>query len=769
MRSIFNFRAFFQFLKQNKLYTAINIFGFSVSLMFVILLGCYSAQEFSTDQFHEKKDRIFLLSSDDGSNYASPIAKDIENRYPEIERTTRIATQTDIVEVGDKKISGKITMVDSTFFNIFSFPLTAGTPDEVLLGKSSAVLSESFARTLFGDTDPVGQTIEFKDQAFTVKGIFKDFRNTAVANADILIPYEQMALWWGEETLKTYDNSSFRIYLLTKPGTDLHPKLKDMADHFKTYYWLFDLGRRNTVELTPITDVYFKGGGKASGNKTLIAVLGSVALLILCFAVINYINLSVAQSGFRAREMATRRLLGSTRGQLFARLILESVLLCIFAFIIALLLASLAEPFFNKIMGSDIRLEEMATLPNIAAMSGLIILLGILAGMVPATVITNYQPIEVVKGNFARRSKMVYSKILISFQYLITIVLIGCSLTMSRQLKYMTHADLGYNRDAILKIDNVFDRKEIQLFKSELLKIPGVRSVALAGGTPFDGGNNSTTQYNDKSISFQQFVGDSAYFNMLGFTILKKNGETADPENTVWLNETALQEMELPDSATTVRFKGSKSDLFIAGIVKDFNFKNMSNKIGPAMIFIDKELDFAWCYLVKVDGNDLAGVYDRIEKMYSELTGNQPFMAKFGDEIIQQKYEKEARMLKIVGYLSLIAILISSLGILAMATFFIQQRSMEIAVRKVFGSTKGEILKRLIYNFIRLVVVAFVIAVPAIWYIMNRWLEGYAYRITVSWTVYLSAGTIALAIALLTITWQSWRAANANPAEKIKH
>lgn len=771
MKTIFDFRAFLNFLGRNKLYTAINIFGFSISLMFVILLVTYTRQEYAVDQFHSNKERIFRLCDETDACFAPLIGRDLKARYPEIETYVRLFETDEVATTGERHLKAKILLSDPDFFRMFSFRLAEGDTAQVLRSKNGALLSESFARNLFPEGDYLDKTVTIKGESVPVTGILRPFGNSQFVTPDVMLSFEEWTplVYGGDGVLKRgYASASFPLYLMLKPHADLSAKMPDMLSHLKTYYWPYKDDHARELTIIPLTEVYLSNPLYASeqiriGSKTLINTFFSVAMLILLFAVINYINLSTAQSESRAREMAVRRLLGCSRKALFTRLIVESVLLCILSLLIALLLAGIAEPIFNRILQTHISVSNLFSASNLGIGVVAIILLGLLTGVIPASVITRARPIDVVRGSFRHKTKMVYNKILIGFQYLITIVLLGCTLTMSRQIDMMLHADLGFDtaNKLYLSIPDLNPGQSAGL-KNQLLQIAGVENVALVRGVPMLGSNNTSDTWHDRPISTQRFEGDSSYLKIMGFRILRDN--RTDDRKAIWLNETAMQAMELPDSASYCEYFKCP----IAGIVQDFRYRDLTHPAEPCIIEHMQDNYWPWACIIQLTNLDSPVTLRTIERVYREYTGGMPCEYKTYDEVMHQQYAAQQRMSDILFGFTLVAILISALGILAMATYFIRQRSMEIAVRKVFGSTNREVLQRLILHFVRYVLAAFVIAVPVIWYLMHDWLSQYVLRIPLSWTIFALAGLTALAIAVATVFGQSWRAANSNPVDAIK-
>lgn len=771
MKTIFDFRAFLNFLGRNKLYTAINIFGFSISLMFVILLVTYTRQEYAVDQFHSNKERIFRLCDETDACFAPLIGRDLKARCPEIETYVRLFETDEVATAGERHLKAKILLSDPDFFRMFSFRLAEGDTAQVLRSKNGALLSESFARNLFPEGDYLDKTVTIKGESVPVTGILRPFGNSQFVTPDVMLSFEEWAplvYGWDGVLKRGYASASFPLYLMLKPHADLSAKMPDMLSHLKTYYWPYKDDHARELTIIPLTEVYLSNPLYASeqiriGSKTLINTFFSVAMLILLFAVINYINLSTAQSESRAREMAVRRLLGCSRKALFTRLIVESVLLCILSLLIALLLAGIAEPIFNRILQTHISVSNLFSASNLGIGVVAIILLGLLTGVIPASVITRARPIDVVRGSFRHKTKMVYNKILIGFQYLITIVLLGCTLTMSRQIDMMLHADLGFDtaNKLYLSIPDLNPGQSAGL-KNQLLQIAGVENVALVRGVPMLGSNNTSDTWHDRPISIQRFDGDSSYLKIMGFRILRDN--RTDDRKAIWLNETAMQAMELPDSASYCEYFKCP----IAGIVQDFRYRDLTHPAEPCIIEHMQDNYWPWACIIQLTNLDSPVTLRTIERVYREYTGGMPCEYKTYDEVMHQQYAAQQRMSDILFGFTLVAILISALGILAMATYFIRQRSMEIAVRKVFGSTNREVLQRLVLHFVRYVLAAFVIAVPVIWYLMHDWLSQYVLRIPLSWTIFALAGLTALAIAVATVFGQSWRAANSNPVDAIK-
>ena len=788
-----NFRSFFNFLGRNKLYAAINIFGLSVSLMFVILIADYTLRQLTCDDYHAKADRIYVIGNEECITSGYYLQKYLRDRYPEIESTCAVAVSgqsTDAmqpVEAGQGKYSATILFADTTFFRIFDFELLEGDREQALASRDNVVLSESFARKVFGTFNPMGQVIRFPDEekSYVVSGVVRDIDRSVIPNMDIIMRAERLCDINSANDERMSNSGAVTTFILARPGADLTAKIPDMLDYFKEIYWIYKGNVYQHVTLTPLRDVYFlsqnNDGGFNYGSWPFVMILFGVGAVILLFAVMNYINLTVAQTGFRAKEMAARRLLGASRGEIILKLILESTFLCVVAFVIALFLAAAVEPGASRLLGSKIGVWQDMTPAVVACYAAFIVVLGVVAGFIPAMMVSRYKPVDIVRGSFRHRTKMFYSKVLITIQNVITIVLIATSLTIGLQIRHLISAPMGYNTADILDVSTeIFTGKpQIAQFREELLREPCVEAVALGCGTPHDRGNNNTMQYGpDRMIGFQIFIGDSTYFRILGLERLRDNhlATREDGNNALFVNQYALQALGIAEDATN--FKVGENYTYnydIAGVYRDFQLGSALDELQPVLLkYYDSPEEFLkkaypWNILVKIHG-DKTAAYNTVKSVFERISDGAVFTgAEYIEQEIEADYAQQRRILHIVGIFPLVAILISALGLVAMSTYYIQQKEQEVAVRKVFGSTRGEVLTRLVGNFMRLVGAAFVIAVPVAWYLLERWLQDYSVRISLSPLIFLASGAFAAAVSFVAVFWQSSRAADSNPVDSIKN
>lgn len=765
------FRAFFKYLTNNKLYTIVTLFGFAISLMFVMLLSVYTKEELYVDKFHANADRIYRLSRDEGAAFSPIVGEFIKNQIPEVESYTRISRTSGNLKYADNlQMKLEFLLADSTFFNIFSFPLIEGNADQVLLLKNSAVLFETFAIKLFGKEKAVGKSFSIDGKDFIVTGIAKDLpENTQFIKSDAILNFTALADLWGWPGLLTsHDNSSFGLYFLAKEGTNITAKAPLLLEQFKKDYWIYKNGFSNALWFEPLADAYFSkepSSGIRQNSITSVYIFGGITLLILIIAMINYINLTIAHSGLRRKETAIKKILGSSKSALVWQNISESIIMCSFAAMMGLIMAFSAEPFFNEQMDCQLHLAEKFNLVFILAMLGMIAGIGLISGIIPALVVNKNNPIEMVKGKFSGKNKNRYSKILISFQYVVAVVLLIASFGIARQSAFMQNYDIGFNKENLFWMDNSIEGKQKGAFRDILKSIPGVDEVCYSRGTPLDAGNNQSFEYEGNPISFQEFQVDSSFFRVMHMDV-KKTG-VAYSKNGVWINRVAMKVLELGDNPQTIRFYSN--DLPVLGIIENFNFRSLHTEIGPLIVRQLNEDAWPWTITLKLTGPALAETVKKIRKAQSSFTHGVPMESGFYDEKMNQWYAKETKRSKLIGAFTLLSIIISSMGIFAMSLYYIQQKIKEIGIRKVNGARVVEIITMLNYDFLVWVAVAFIIACPISWYTMQKWLQNFAYKAELSWWMFSIAGLGVLAIAIITVSWQSWRAASRNPVEALRY
>lgn len=791
-----DFRSWLTFLSRNRLYTAVNFIGLALALAFVLLVADYTARQLTVDSYQTKADRIYAVCSEESVASGYYLQKYLRDRYPEIESTCSVAffedsdAGTTPVEIGRQKFLASVLHADTTFFRMFDFTLLEGSREEALAARENVVLSESFARKVFGTFNPLGQTlrVDNDERVYVVSGVMRDIERSTIPAADIVMRAERITETNAANDERMSNSGAGVTFLLARKGANLQAKVPDMLAFFKEIYWPYIGNVVQQVRLIPLRQLYFEPTNNtyrlAHGSRSFLFILLGVGLVVLVFAVMNYINLTVAQAGFRAREMAARRLLGASRGDIFLKWMLESTLFCAAALLFASSIAELFVPWASQLLGTKVAVWNDFSVPVAGWCLLAVVVLGVISGLVPALLVARYQPIDIVRGTFRRHAKTVYGRVLIALQNVITIVLLAASITIGLQIRHLVNAPLGYETHDILDIEtSIFpDRSAMRHFCDELRSLPEVEAVGLGCGTPHDRGNNNTVLYGpDRMVSFQVFIGDSTYFRMLGLERLRDNhvadadGSAASRDfwaSNVWyINQYALRELGIAEDAPEFKVGENLSQpIVIAGIYRDFQVGSALDAPTSVLLRVVKNPDDfqPWNILVKTHG-DHAAAYRAVEELFQRTTDGATFTGRYITDEIADDFAAQRRLLHIVGIFTLVALLISSLGLFAMAAYYIQQKRQEIAVRRVFGASRREMLTRLVRSFMELVGVAFVIAVPIAVWGLRRWLEEYSVRIALSPWIFLAAGLFAAVVALLSVGWQSRRAADADPVESLKN
>lgn len=783
-------KSFFVFLSRNKGYTLINFFGLSVSLMFVMLIGLYTWQEKSIDRQVANANRIeALCMSFDGTDACEGIhhyvGMQLRKHYPEIESVCGVCHNGTWVSCGGDYLSASLLSVDTTFFHVFDYKLLEGDRNTCLTADNSAVLTESFARKLFGTANPMGQTVTIDDTIrFRVTGIMQDLDNTVFCHTDMLTNFSRAKLYNMANTDEAFVKGAINfmgssVFLLMRPGHSFIGRSRELTKFIGTFWPNFNTGSwKCEVFTTPFSHLYLSSIDTSNdvtrrGNPTLINILMLATLAILLFAVTNYINLTVALSGRRAREMATRQLFGATRRSVFAKLVAESTLLCFVAWLVALLLAMVFAPVMGHQLDTTLQVSRLFSPACIALSLLLIAVIGTLSGIIPGLITSRVKPIEIIKGTFVHQTKMVLSRIFIVFQNIITITMLGCALVMLAQLHHLVNAPLGFNKDNVLVVTS-FDSAHpdaIHTFMDLLRRESCVASVSASMGTPLDGGNNNTLSFNGKSVPMQIFVVDPYFMDVYGLTL--KDGSKPQTRH-FYINREAetdirtIMNMRPEELLRKHHFYGADTLDTYGGRMNEFLIDNIQREHHPMFIDVQPHVDNPWAISVKVKG-DLHEAYNTIGDIYhtafhKEMTDDD---AKFADRIIQDNFHSELQTSHLVTLFALMAILISLLGLIAMATYYIGQRAKEIAIRKVFGSTGAQVRRRLIRTFMQYVAIALVIGGALTVWLMEHWMSQFSYR-TVWWPWILVAGAVVFIISWLAVLVQSWKAGNENPVNNIK-
>jgi len=771
-------KSFWNFLKKNKLYGAINLVGLTVSMAFVLLLAVYVQRQLSTDTFQENADRIYVIANEDNVTMGYWLDKHLKNNFPEIEKGCCVANMSSSAafSIDGERVYGSTMAADSTFFEIFSYDLVKGNKADWRVSWDRCMVSEEFANANFGEKDPIGQIIQFNYEGtfpLTVCGIYKEFGNSILKAPDVLVRGEMMPKTNSSHDEYMSNAGGGICFVMAYPGADLLARQDDILSWCEEHFWVYK-SQYDKVRIIPLRDMYFLNEGIRYGsdtiqfgNRSFVNLLLAMCLLLLAFAVLNYINMTTALTGFRAKEMATRRLVGAEKRSIFLKVISESTIICAISMLLAILLAEALAPTASRILEYQISIFKAVTPVNVLLALGFILVLGILAGIVPALLIQKAQPIEIVRGTLRLKTKTVYSKVIIVVQNVVAVVMLVSALTIGLQIRHMVSADLGYNTKDILVVDNAFGQTgQIRPLLDKWREEPCVEEVGQGDGIPLGGTNNWTMEMHDGHwVSFQQIQGDDKYFDILGLKVKQDNHQP----NKWWLNEYAFKQIGIKETATEFQTaqNGTRS---IGGIYYDFKIRPLEQDQSAAMIYNRGENpddDYPWVLLVKTTG-DQAAAKKRVEAVAGEVFPGRLFEGQYIEEMIADGFKDESRVLKIVLIFTLLSILVSALGLFAMSSYYMQQEIRSVSVKKVFGADYSGVLKELVLSFMKMVGIAFVIGVPIAWFIMNRWLSGYGHRIDLYWWIFLAAGVVVALIAIMSVLYQSIKTARTNPAEALK-
>ena len=786
-------KSYFRFLSRNKLYTFINIAGLVVSLMFIILISDYTWRQYSIDSWHKNADRIYLAGSEEDFFLWPQAAEGIRQLCPDVEQTCCVMSQRGRVKNGNKEVkdaegeNGIIMLADASFFQMFDFPLVEGDRLTALDAPDKCVITQRLAHRLFGDKDAVGETLQIVGErhvfinhenpydttlVYTISGVMKDMDRTVLPNETQVIVSMQrypqvMGYKLDDKSYASGGTGAAKAFFMMKPGANLTSTREIASKYIDEHH--HGIWRDSKPAMTPLIDIMFApqndGKGLLKGDKTRLRILLAAVLAILFFAVSNYINLTVANTGFRAKEMATRRLFGSSQREISLKLIVESTLMVAFCFAVGLALAfcfqnDAAELFRGKIdLAKDIRVD------TICSCFGFILLLGVVSGIMPSWQIARFQPIDIVKGSFRYRSKMVLGRLFIIVQNVVTITMLTAALVIWLQLSHLIHAPLGFNTENLFYVESPAGKS--QTVRNLLEKMPFVERIGCYQGSTFTGYNFTGKGVKNSEGEYEMLMTtdlDKEAFDLLGLKVTRDNGAT---NNGYYLNGEALRLLNYTGEEKEFAW-GDGEKVLIAGLLQDFRIINVLEDMYPMAI---RKLETVEDpnYLVKTNGDRQA--QNAFRSMLQEQGVPENVLQYYAlsmDECIAETFEDHQNTLDIVSLFTFIAIVISVLGYVGLSLFFIRQRQKEIAIRKVMGSTSGEVLLLMLRTFSVPLLVSFVIAVPISYYIMSDWLTNFSYRIALSPWIFVVAGFTCFIISLLTVIIQSWRAASENPVNNIK-
>ncbi|MBS1947251.1 MAG: ABC transporter permease [Bacteroidetes bacterium] len=777
----------FRNFKKNKSFSVINISGLAIGMAAAILILLWVQNEMSFDRGYPKISRLYRMYNRDkfsGDLWAwgtTPkiMAPTLKKDYPEIEDAVRITYANFLFTLGDKKLTSSGNFVDSGFLNMFDLPMISGNPNKALGGIYNIVITQKFAKKFFGNDDPMGKTVKI-DSAdfFTVTGVLKDLPNNTSFNFDYLLPWSYLRRinqddeFWG--------NNSVTTYVLLKPNAShasFDSKVKNMTiEHTKN-------GEKSTTEVFsyPLSKVYLYGksenGKLTDGRIATVRLFSTIAGFILLIACINFMNLSTARSEKRGKEVGIRKVVGAGKFSLVSQFIGETILLALFAGIIALIIVQFSLPLYNQLVNKLLYLDYF----NVyfwLEFFGFILFTGIVAGSYPAFFLSSFQPIKVLKGTFrAAHAAINPRKILVVAQFTFAIVLIISTIIVLNQINYAQSRETGYQKNNLIYMFLEGDMgKNYDLIKEGLLNNGAATGVTksmspitqrFSDGWGFSW-QGSTPE--DAKLDFVRLSSDADFLKVMGATLVE--GRDIDIRNypgdstAMLLNETAVKKMRLKSPLGQI-INGDGQNWKVTGVIKDFIFESPYDPVNPLMIMGPK----SWFNVMHIKlnpGKPVAEDLKLAEQVFKQYNPQYPFGYHFVDKEYAKKFEDTKRTGTLAGLFAGLTIIISCLGLFGLAAYMAENRIKEIGVRKVLGASVANIASLLSKDFLKLVAISFVVASPVAWYAMHKWLADYNYRISIEWWVFALAGLLAMLISLLTVSFQAVKAAMANPVKSLR-
>ncbi|SEW53971.1 ABC transporter permease [Chitinophaga arvensicola] len=778
-------------LWRNKVFSFINVMGLTIGLTACFFIFLYVHFEMSYDKFHSKGNRIYQVSCDvitpsetiKGGSTPWPFGPNMQRDFPEVEAFTRFSGGNLLVKKGNISFQEERTLfADSSMFRVFDFKLVHGDPATVLKDVNSIVLSRTAAKKYFADKNPVGETVLLTGDLTpaTVTGVMEDMPENSQMKADMLVSMSSL-IKMNKGLDEQWGNFGAMTFLLLKPNTDaaaLQAKFPDFVERHNG-----DERRKRkmffTILLHPLEQIYLHSDRPAfeKGSITNVYIFSIIAIFILFIACINFINLTTARSVERAKEIGIRKVVGATKQELIRQFIGECVLLCLVAFVLTVILFVALLPTFNLLAGKTISTGLLANSWYIGALLAGAIVIGLVAGIYPALVLSSFKPVTVLKGRFATGTKGIFlRKGLVVTQFAISIALITGTIVVYLQMHYIHSKDLGFAKDQMLVIDTHGDPAR-EAFKAGLTDIPKVSDVTMSSGIPGGNTNGAYSEIQNKQGDMQVanldlYDVDYDFLQQYKVKVLAGRGFSrdfgADSTHAMVINEAAskLFGYATPAEAIGRSFRQWGREGTIIGVVKDFHFRSLQENIKPLTLRLEpRDCDMV---SVRVAPGDLSGTIAAIKRKWKNLMPNRPFNYFFLDEFFDRQYRTEERFGKLFLNFAVLAILISCLGLLGLASYSAIQRTREIGIRKVMGASVADIVNLLSKDFLKLVLISFVIATPVAWYFMHKWLEVFAYRISIGWWVFALSGFIALLIAVGTISYQAIKAALADPVKSMR-
>ncbi|WP_421917981.1 ABC transporter permease [Marinifilum sp.] len=777
---LFNLKSTFRNIARRPLFFIINIFGLSVGIACVTFISVYIFNEIGYDQFHDNAGKIYRIEGKVQSQSLpitpAPMAKWCEENFNEIESITRIFhpffKTYNYVTIGKHSFRVKEPLfIDPDFFDIFSFDILQGNPKSNFLDKKSIVLSKTLAEKIFPNEDAVGKTVKYNGKELhTIVGIIEDSPSNSSIKFDVLLPFASFEIYNGFD-LDNWFNSAYHTILLSSS------KPKIISDKINKLMKNQIEANEIDYSLTLFTDIHFSSEAQYDklilrGSKTQLTIFLLIAISILSLAIFNFINMSVASSSLKMKEMGIRKVEGASKYTLIKKYIADSVVISLISTLIATVFIVFLFPEFNQLLQNQIPIQQIFNFKFFALLSIIGLITGIIAGLYPALKFTRKSTLVLLKTNQTGSSNTSKWKGgLVVLQFVISVSLIITTIFLYKQMVFLQSKNLGFDKEQILNIpltDNLLSKREV--LQQGLNDIPGVISTCLSDCLPGQIYSNWRFTINvngeQQDIDVNHCQVSSEFVQTLGLEIVNgRNFKNYSADKNCYLvNESFIKKFGISSP-----FDICLHDNEVIGIVKDFNYTSLHQTIEPLVIKYSNYNSQLSIRLAKNSISQIENIKQQIKNVFVNVDPDVHMEVQFLNSLLEKQYQKELKALTLVSYFSVLAILISCLGLLAITFLSINNRIKEVGIRKVNGAGKLDILLMLNKDFLKWVIIAFVLACPIVYYAMNKWLQNFAYKTELSWWIFALAGIIAMGIALLTVSWQSWRAARRNPVESLRY
>jgi len=769
--------------KRHRGFTLINFIGLTVGLTCFLLIMLFVKFEFSFDRYHENADSIYRIiadlhefyrGKDQASLTPSLLAESLKKEFPEVVNAAKIRVSGVLIRHNNQIFSETVFFADPELFELFTFPMLKGDTKIAMKAPYSLLLTRKSAAKYFGNQNPIGQTLSVDNREYHITGVLENIPENSHFHFDFLSPFSTYVDIHGQDQVLRWHNWSYYTYVQLRPDANpaqLEPKLTTLLKRHRE-------SSTQTLRLQPLKDIHFYGGTnfdmESNTDIRNIYLFSAIALFILLIACFNYMNLSTARASRRAKEVGMRKVIGATQKTLVRQFLAESYIFTLVTLFLSIGLVKLLLPVFSALMNSDLKFSQIAQGGTPLYLLGIVLFVGLTSGLYPAIVLSSFQPVSILKGDHKLTARgSLFRNSLVSLQFVISIALIFCSLVVYKQLRFVRNRDLGFVTDYTM---SVYCTSDTDAIRQELGSFSGILDVTASFQAPINVTSGGHCEWEGKSEEDNLLVYmlsvDTNFFDFYGIELL--SGRTFSKERTIdreayILNEAAVKALGW-EKPLDKRFGFDRENLgIVIGVVKDFHFAPLNLNIEPLAISLHSEERGRTSFSIKVAPEDIPRTIAFVESTWKKFYPERVFRYSFLDDTLNRMYHRERRLGTMFLYFTFLAILIAGLGLFGIASFTAGQMTKEIGIRKVLGASVSGISMLLTRNFLQLVIISNLIALPVGWFIMHKWLQNFAYRTNIGPLVFVFSAFLAIGIALLTISFQTIKAATANPADSLRY